>query len=233
MTTDGGTGVARIQSCLELLHWSPCSTSGNTPIPLQHELRGPCSLEFQIQWCLTKQDLIKVGFNMKGEPDPDQKGHHINPLKFITCIINLWLLLWIVKDLLDCNTGYIINLLSDNTSALSWMKLTATTKDPLLQLLACFASALLIQTQKCLTQIQPHHIPGIKNDEADALSRYKNGWYRSWVDFTEQCSRLRTCRICLLPQELLSVLDDLSFLRPIVGTFEEAICWCSNSVFAC
>jgi hypothetical protein len=42
-------------------------------------LRG-WSPEFQIQWRLTKQDLIDVGFNMQivdaitGEPDPEQKG---------------------------------------------------------------------------------------------------------------------------------------------------------------
>jgi hypothetical protein len=193
-----------------------------------YEGLGGWSPEFKVQWRLTKKDLIEVGFNMKvvdaltGEPDPENKGLHINPLEFIACIINLWLLLRLIKDLPECKTGYIIDLLSDNTSALSWMKLTATTKDPLLQPLARFASALLIQSRKCLTRIQPIHIPGILNDEADALSRYKNGLYRSWADVTEQCSRLRTCEICLLPRELLSVLADLSSSRPIAGTFEEA-----------
>jgi hypothetical protein len=99
--------------------------------------------------------------------------------------------------------------------------MTATTKDPLLQPLARFASALLIQSRQSLTRIQLHHIPGVDNDEADALSRYTNGRLTSWADVTRQCSRLRTCRICLLPRKLLSVLADLSSSRPIEGTFAE------------
>jgi hypothetical protein len=192
-----------------------------------YEGLGGWSPEFQVQWRLTKQDLIDVGFNMKivdaitGEPDPEQKGLHINPLEFLGCIINLWLLIRIIRSLPECKTGHIVDVLSDNTSALSWMRMTATTKDPLLQPLARFASALLIQSRQSLTRIQLHHIPGVDNDEADALSRYTNGRLTSWADVTRQCSRLRTCRICLLPRKLLSVLADLSSSRPIEGTFAE------------
>ena len=84
---------------------------------------------------------------LTGEPTPDQVGLHINPLEFIATIINLWLLLILVKSLPECTTGYIVDILSDNTSALSWLKLTATTKDTRLQPLARFASALLIQAR--------------------------------------------------------------------------------------
>ncbi len=62
------------------------------------------------------------------------------------------------------------------------MHFTATTKNPLLQPLARFASALLIQARSYLTRVQPCHIPGVINDEADALSRYQNGRLKSFED---------------------------------------------------
>jgi hypothetical protein len=187
---------------------------------------GGWSPEFEVQWRLTKGDMIELGFDMKisnamtGEPDPEQQGLHINPLEFIATIINLWLLLKLIRSLPEKATGYIVDLLSDNTSALSWMKVTATTRDPALQPLARFASALLIQARRHLTRVQPRHIPGPDNIEADALSRYQRGRLNSWADVTKRCSRLRTCRICLLPRELLLAIADLSSSRPIAGTSE-------------
>jgi hypothetical protein len=117
-----------------------------------YEGLGGWSPEFQIQWRLTREDLLELGFHLKiinamsGEPTPDEQGLHINPLEFIATIINLWLLLILVKSLPPCPTGYIVDLLSDTTSALSWLHFTAATKDPLLQPLARFASALLVHT---------------------------------------------------------------------------------------
>jgi hypothetical protein len=190
-----------------------------------YEGLGGWSPQFEVQWRLTKADLIELGFDMKvvnaitGEPDQEQLCLHINPLEFIATIINLWLLLQLVMTLPERSTGYIVDLLSDNTSALSWMKITATTRDSRLQPLARFASALLLlQACSLLTRIQPCHIPGVTNIEADALSRYQNGRLKSWADVTKRCSRLQTCRICLLPRRLLLVLADLSSSRPIAGT---------------
>jgi hypothetical protein len=183
---------------------------------------SPC---FQVQWRLTRQDLLEMGFHLKlvnavsGEPNSDELGLHINPLEFLAVIINLWLFLCLIKTQPRCPTGYILDLLSDNTSALSWMHFTATTRNPLLQPLARFASALLIQARSYLTKVQPKHIPGDKNDEADALSRYQNGRLTSFADVTQRCFHLRTCRICLLPRRLLSVLADLSSSRPIADTY--------------
>jgi hypothetical protein len=160
---------------------------------------GGWSPEFEVQWRLTREDLLEVGFNLKvvnavsGEPTPEEEGLHINPLEFIATIINLWLLLILVRSLPPCPTGYIVDLLSDNTSALSWLHFTATTRDPLLQPLARFASALLIQTRRCLTRVQPRHIPGPTNIEADALSRFQNGRLTSWEDVIKRCSPLKTC----------------------------------------
>jgi hypothetical protein len=99
--------------------------------------------------------------------------------------------------------------LSDNTSALSWMKVTAQTRDPMFQPLARFASTLLVIASQHLTRVQPTHIPGKINHEADYLSRSENGRIPSWERVIEQCSRLRNCTICLLPRELLSSLAGL------------------------
>ena len=190
-----------------------------------YEGLGGWSPDFCVQWRLTRDDLLDVGFHLKlvnaasGEPNSDELGLHINPLEFLAVIINLWLFLCLIKTQKRCPTGYILDLLSDNTSALSWMHFTATTKNPLLQPLARFASALLIQARSYLTRVQPRHIPGVQNDEADALSRYQNGRLRSFEDVIMRCSPLQTCQICLLPRRLLSVLADLSSSRPIVGTY--------------
>lgn len=192
-----------------------------------YEGLGGWSPEFEVQWRLTKDDLLELGFHIKivnaltGEPTSDQIGLHINPLEFIATIINLWLMLVLIKSLPVCDTGYIVDVLSDNTSALSWLKLTATTKDSRLQPLARFASALLIQARRHLTRVQPHHIPGPENIEADALSRFQNGRLTSFADVIKRCSRLVTCRVCLLPRKLLLVIADLCSSRPIEGTFDE------------
>jgi hypothetical protein len=189
---------------------------------------GGWSPDFQVMWRLTREDLILLGFPIKlvnpttGEPAAlDTEGLHINPLEFIACIINLWVLLKCIQLLPPCDTGYVIDLLSDNTSALSWLKVTAATRNPALQPLARFASALLIQASHVLTRVQPRHIAGKLNVEADALSRFTNGRFKSWADVIAQCSQLQTCKICLLPPELLVTLAALSSSTPIEGTYEE------------
>jgi hypothetical protein len=101
------------------------------------------------------------------------------------------------------------------------MKVTAATRNPNLQPLARFASALLIQASHVLTRVQPCHIPGKDNDEADALSRYTNGQLKSWAEVIKQCSRLQHCKICLLPPKLLVALAELSSCKPIEGTYDE------------
>jgi hypothetical protein len=98
-----------------------------------YEGLGGWSPEFEIKWQLTKDDLKGLGFHIKvvealtGKPTPDQAGLHINPLEFIATIINMWLMLVMIKFLPDCATGYVVDILSDNTSALLWLKLTDCT----------------------------------------------------------------------------------------------------------
>jgi hypothetical protein len=102
--------------------------------------------------------------------DATTDGLHIDPLEFLGVIINMWLAVKLVMDLPENPTGYIIDLLSDNTLALSWMRLTAQTRDRYLQQLARFTSTLLVIASHHLTRVQPKHIPGDNNLEADTLS---------------------------------------------------------------
>jgi hypothetical protein len=56
--------------------------------------------------------------------------------------------------------------------------------------------------------------------EADALSRFQNGRLISWVDVINRCSRLETCKICLLPPELLVTLAELNLCKPAADTYD-------------
>jgi hypothetical protein len=56
-----------------------------------------------------RDNLIKLGFNMKiidrfaAEPlDAGSEGLHINPLEFLGCIINLWLLIKVIQGMPPC-----------------------------------------------------------------------------------------------------------------------------------
>jgi hypothetical protein len=103
------------------------------------------------------------------------QGLHINLLEFLAVVINLWLALNIISTGSMCPTGYILDLLLDNTTALSWMYVTATTQNPDLQQLAHFASALLVQAARLLTCVQPLLLL------ADTLSQgSKAGLIPSW-----------------------------------------------------
>ena len=128
------------------------------------------------------QDLVDLGFPMKklhcfqAEPlDVKSKGLHINPLEFLGTIVNIWLHLVLEPSLPSCPTGHILELLADNMTALSWCHLTSLTKNDLLQPGACFVATLLVLAHRQSTRVQPDHIQGIKNHEADCLSRSDNG----------------------------------------------------------
>ena len=92
--------------------------------------------------------------------DPAMKGLHINPLEYIACLINLWITLKIIQLAGPKEGGYILGLLSDNTTALLWMSYAAKTPDPLLQGLARLGAVLLIEAIKLLTKVVPQHLPG-------------------------------------------------------------------------
>eukprot|EP00980_Cylindrotheca_fusiformis_P003813 scaffold843_cov88-Cylindrotheca_fusiformis.AAC.2 len=199
---------------------------------------GGWSPDFLFLWRLTRSDLVAHGFDMKaisnvsGEPSsPTAVGLHINPLEFVAAIINLWVALKIIQQRGPIPGGYILGLLSDNTTALSWMSFTSRTPDPLLQGLARLGSALLVRATALLTKVLPSHIAGQLNVEADALSR---PWVKSHSSTQQspsqipslesvisKCSRLQTCRVCLLPSELLRKIASVTSSQLIAGTYEQ------------
>ena len=95
---------------------------------------------------------------------------HINPLEFIAVILNLWLALKLLANCPDRLTGYIIALLSDNTSAIAWMRIAGRVRDPVIRCLGRFACALLLKACELTTLFQMQHNPGVEKDEADCLS---------------------------------------------------------------
>jgi hypothetical protein len=118
-------------------------------------------------------------------------------------------------------TGYIITLLSDNTSAISWLRTAGRCQDPGVRRLARLASAFLVRACSLTTLFQSLHIPGKQNDEADCLSRLVRELIPSWDYVITRCSQLLTCRICLLPPELLSVIAEILLSPPIEETYED------------
>ena len=177
---------------------------------------GGWSPTYGIMWRIMHHDLIDLGFPMKklrrfqAEPlNMRSKGLHINPLEFLGTIINIWLHLVLEPSLPPCPTGHILELLADNTTALSWCRLTSPTKNELLQPWACFVATLLVLACWQNTRVQPDHIQGIKNHEADCLSRSDNGVIPSWEAMYDHHSHLVTCQICLLQCELLVTLVQL------------------------
>jgi hypothetical protein len=196
---------------------------------------GGWSPDFKFLWRITREDLVTHGFRMKSlgsnsqEPtEPSTEGLHINPLEFIAALLNLWLALRLIMILGPREGGYVLGLLSDNTSALSWMSVASRTPDPLMQGLARLGSALLVRSAALLTKVVPSHIAGKLNTEADALSRPvdSNGPHRcqqipSLGSVIEECSRLRTCQVCLLPSALLRKIASVTSCLQNEATYEQ------------
>jgi hypothetical protein len=64
---------------------------------------GGWSPDFNIQWRITRTDLVVLGFSIKhinkykqDTLDATNDGLHINPLEFLGAIVNLWLILKLV-----------------------------------------------------------------------------------------------------------------------------------------
>ena len=183
-------------------------------------------------WRVTRDDLVHAGFKMKpidahcDEPTGHEaEGLHINPLEFLAGLINLWIALKIILQAGPRQGGYVVGLKSDNTTMLSWMSEAARTPDPLLQGLARYGSALLCVAAALLTKISPLHIQGILNHEADALSRRDKHTHQipSINSVINEWCRLRTCRACLLPCELLQKIATITSSPKTVVTYEETM----------
>ena len=97
-----------------------------------YEGLGGWSPDFYFYWRLTRQDLVDHGFPMKmvdkwsSEPQyTNDKGLHINPLEYVAALINLWISIFCIRALPRREGGYILQLNSDNTTALAWMSIAA------------------------------------------------------------------------------------------------------------
>jgi hypothetical protein len=96
---------------------------------------------------------------------------HINILEFVAVIVNIWVAVRYLMLQPRRTAQVIINVLSSNTSALSWMKHAARTKKKPVRRLACFLQALLTYCPLPIC-VQGNHIKGDKNTVADLLSRF-------------------------------------------------------------
>ena len=101
------------------------------------------------------------------------------------------------------------------------MSFASRTPNPLLQGLARFCAALMLEAEKYLTKIVPQHIQGIKNIEADALSRVdkKTRLVPSIHSVIKQCSQLEGCRICLVPSKFIQIIASLCSSTKIEVTY--------------
>jgi hypothetical protein len=168
-------------------------------------LGGWCSNP-PFMWRLSDLDLSTLGFPIKAlrsgqqEPDKDAKGFHINTLEFIALIINIWLVEHLLLQDGERMGGHIIQALSDNTSALSWMSHASRSLNPTASCLARFLTALQVYLP-----LQAHltgcHLPGQQNTGADVLSRVHQ--YPSWGSVIAACSLLEALPAYRLPRKLL------------------------------
>jgi hypothetical protein len=167
-------------------------------------------------WRLCDADLSSLGFPVKAlspgqyEPDSHAAGLHINILEFIALIINIWLTeRLLLKDGYRVG-GHIIQTLSDNTSALSWMSHAIRSLTPTVSHLACFLTALQVYLplQSNLTGC---HLPGKQNIGADVLSRVHQ--YPSWGSATAACSNLAALPAYRLPCRLLLTMLSATLSR--------------------
>lgn len=181
--------------------WSDASYGGLGAFSLKEH--------FNFKWRLYREDLVQVGFDMKAidedtcEPDGTSDGLHINILEFVTMIIELWFVIAISKRRGPFPGGYIVRLIGDNTSALSWLRYAARSHRPMVRDLSRFALALTLACPQSL-KLSGEHLKGDLNKGADALSRPLD--YPTWASATQQDSRLLNCQAYRVPYELLSTI---------------------------
>jgi hypothetical protein len=101
--------------------------------------------------------------------------------------------------------GHIIQILADNTSALSWFKYAAHSHQQAIHNLAYLCHCLIVFSHTTeFATFKGQHIPGKENIEADALSCPK--LFPTLASTIAQHSQLQTCCTFLLPFRLLSMI---------------------------
>jgi len=196
-------------------------------------------------WRVSVLDLQNAGFpsamgwnnphNFQ-DADNDPKQVHINILEFLAIFIEIWISVRQLLAYQDHPTaaerqaapacvipagGHRLLACADNTSALSWLRYASRTKRPPVRRLAHLLTDFLSQPFSATSlQIQPRHIQGVSNVEADHLSRFEKS--PSWANVTASCPKLRPLRVCLIPPELLSVLASTFSEQPTEASSETA-----------
>jgi hypothetical protein len=106
---------------------------------------------------------------------------HINIKEFIAILINVYFMMITFRAAQSTNSlppnlgdldGWIFELLTDNTTAISWVTHASRTRDRMVIRLTHLFSRLVYSFNSHIPSLfKPIHLPGILNDEADALSR--------------------------------------------------------------
>ena len=140
--------------------------------------------EHELQQPLTDQEF--TGYLL------EKHGIHINLLEFITIFINVWMTLKRIAHLyLDYQRmTFIAKFLTDNTSAVSWLRYAGRSNKLPIRNLVHLLTTLLIHLCQFPIQVTGEHIPGEMNDVANALSCFSR--HPSWASLiTNQSLNLR------------------------------------------
>jgi hypothetical protein len=161
-------------------------------------------------WRLNKADLEACGFILPTGKEPSEAEKkemdfdQINILEFVAVIVNIWVAVRYLIFQPRRTAHIIMNVLSNNTSALSWMKHAARTKKKPVRRLARFPQTLLTYCPLPI-RVEGNHIKGDENSVADLLSQFSLAPH--WASVIAQTSQtLDISRACQVPQELLSKL---------------------------
>jgi len=142
---------------------------------------------------------------------PTTDDIHINIFEFIAIIINLFFSILRMQEkdtraqYLTSN-GYIIHAMSDNTSALSWMRHASRSRAAPIRNLALFLVTFLFHSNSVIP-LSTHglHVPGKCNDFADALSRPQI--FPSYNDVWTRYEALRPLPCYRVPRQLTAMIN--------------------------
>ena len=157
--------------------------SGNDLQQLSWILYGD---EHELQQPLTDREF--TGYSL------DKHGIHINLLEFVAIFINMWMTLKRIAHLYPDyqRMTFIAKFLTDNTSAVSWLRYAGRSNKLPIRNLACLLTTLLIHLCQFPIQVTGEHIPGEMNDVTNALSHFSR--HPSWASLIADQS-LNLCNI--------------------------------------
>jgi len=136
---------------------------------------------------------------------------HINIYEFIAIIINLFFSILRMQEKATkakylTSNGYVIHAMSDNTSALSWMRHASRSRAAPTRNLALFLVTFLFYANSIIP-LSTHglHVPGDLNDYADALSRPQK--YPSYEAVWKKFGAIRHLQCYRVPQQLTAMIN--------------------------